>query len=196
MKQIAALFLLAMSLYYIYLGWRVLYTKRPFIVSIGLLVSFVLLINLVLIVREAVRVWQTGSLEGIEIIMLAATIFLGVRCWQLRRSYQLIGLADDFTPALKYALTHNQLNYCEQPGIIELPALPGAIGYQSKDSKKELFFNFKGNFSATTIINVLQQLEQYFATHPLVINKKAAYEMCGLGMISLALSLALLFYEL
>ena len=196
MQQIAALFLLAISFYYIYLGWRVLYTKRPFIVSIGLLVSFALLINLVLIVREAVRVWQTGSLEGIEIIMLAATIFFGVRCWQLRRSYQLIGLADDFTPALKNALTHNQLNYCEQPGIIEVPALPGAIGYQFKSSQKELFFNFKGNFSATTIINVLQQLEQYFATHPLVINKTAAYEMCGLGMISLALSLALLFYEL
>ncbi|MDG6097988.1 hypothetical protein EXU34_11070 [Alteromonas sp. ZYF713] len=194
MKQIAALFLLAMSLYYIYLGWRVLFTKRPFIVSSGLLASFALLINLVLIVREAVRVSQTGSLEGKEIILLAVTIFLGVKCWQLRRSYQVIGLADDFTPALRTALTHNHLNYCEQPGIIKVPALPGAIGYEFKDSKNESSFNFKGSFSATTIINVIQQLEQYFAAHPFTINKKAAYEMCGLGMISLALSLALLFY--
>lgn len=194
MKQIAALFLLAISLYYIYLGWRVLSTKRPFIVSSGLLISFALLINLVLIVREAVRVSQTGSLEGKEIIMLAVTIFFGVKCWQLRRSYQVIGLADDFTPALKNALTHNQLIYCEQPGVIKVPTLPGAIGYQNKDSKKELLFDFKGNFSTTTIINVIQQLEQYFASHPFTINKKAAYEMCGLGMISLALSLVLLFY--
>ena len=194
MKQIAALFLLAVSLYYIYLGWRVLSTRRPFIVSSGLLMSFALLINLVQIVREAVRVSQTGSLEGKEIIMLAVTIFFGVKCWQLRRSYLVIGLADDLTPALKNALTHNQLHYCEQPGIIKVPTLPGAIGYEFKDSKNESSFNFKGSFSATTIVNVLQQLEKYFTTHPFTINKKAAYEMCGLGMISLALSLALLFY--
>ena len=47
MKQIVALFLLAMSLYYIYL---------------------------VQVVREAVRVLQTGSLEGKEIILLAGYI--------------------------------------------------------------------------------------------------------------------------
>ncbi|MAJ70395.1 MAG: hypothetical protein CBB67_021130 [Alteromonadaceae bacterium TMED7] len=194
MKQIAALFLLAMSLYYIYLGWRVLSTKRPFIVSSGLLMSFALLIYLVLIILEAVRFSQTGSLEGQEIIMLAVTIYFGVKCWQLRRTYLAIGLADDFAPALKYALAHNQLNYCEQPGIIKVPAMPGAIEYQSKDSKNESSFNFKGSFSTTTIINVIIQLEQYFASHPFTINKKAAYEMCGLGMISLATSLALLFY--
>ena len=196
MKQIAALFLLAVSLYYIYLGWRVLSTRRPFIVSSGLLMSFALLINLVQIVREAVRISQTGNLEGKEIILLAVTIFVGVKCWQLRRSYQVIGLADDLSPALKNALTNNQLNYCEQPGIIKVPTLPGAIGYEFKDSKKEILFDFKGSFSTTTIINVIQQLEKYFTTHPFTINKKAAYEMCGLGMISLALSLALLFYWL
>ena len=194
MKQIVALFLLAMSLYYIYLGWRGLFTKRPFIVSSSLLMSFALLIYLVQVVREAVRVLQTGSLEGKEIILLAVTIYLGVKCWRQRRSYQVIGMADDFTPALKTALTHNQLDYCEQPGIIKVPALPGAIGYQSKGSKKETLFNFKGSFSATTIINVIQQLEQYFTTHPFVIDKKAAYEICGLGMISLTISLTLLFY--
>ncbi|MFC3201030.1 hypothetical protein ACFOEW_04235 [Alteromonas oceani] len=194
MKQIAALFLLAMSLYYIYLGWRVLSTKRPFIVSSGLLFSFALLINLVLAVREAIRVWQTSSVEGKEIILLALIIYLGAKCWQLRRSYQVIGLADDLSPALKNALAHNQLNYCEQPGIIKVPTLPGAIGYEFKDSKNESSFNFKGSFSATTIINVLQQLEKYFTTHPFTINKKSAYEMCGLGVISLALSLGLLFY--
>ena len=194
MKQIAALFLLAVSLYYIYLGWRVLSTKRPFIVSSGLLMSFTLIIYLVQIVRETVRISQTGNLEGKEIILLAVTIFVGVKCWQLRRSYQVIGLADDLSPALKNALTNNQLNYCEQPGIIKVPALPGAIGYQSKGSKKETLFNFKGSFSTTTIINVLEQLEKYFTTHPFTINKKSAYEMCGLGMISLTISLALLFY--
>ena len=148
MKQIVALFLLAMSLYYIYL---------------------------VQVVREAVRVLQTGSLEGKEIILLAVTIYLGVKCWRQRRSYQVIGMADDFTPALKTALTHNQLNYCEQPGIIKVPALPGAIGYQSKGSKKETLFNFKGSFSTTTIINVLEQLEKYFTTHPFTTNKKAMF---------------------
>ena len=194
MKQIAALFLLAMSLYYIYLGWRVLSTKRPFIVSSGLLISFVLLIYLVQVVWEAMRVWQTSTVEGTEIILLAVTIYFSIKCWQLRRTYLVIGLADDFTPALKSALTHNQLNYCDQPGIIKVPAMPGAIEYQSKDSKNESSFNFKGSFSTTTIINVIIQLEQYFASHPFTINKKAAYEMCGLGMISLATSLALLFY--
>ena len=51
-------------------------------------------------------------------------------------------------------------------------------------------------FSVCIMYSILFTRSNSQFGNAITINKKAAYEMCGLGMISLALSLALLFYWL
>jgi hypothetical protein len=175
-----------MAVFFFYIGFKVIASKKPFFFSSKVLFAFAAISFSPQIIRPFETLFSTSNLSSLSYLTLLMVIVVLGYFWFQMRGYIAIGISNDsFRNSLHYALNQNNINYEEQLSLIKLTSVDAEIEVSVQSWVGTGQITLKKSKDKYLLPTLVSSINEYFASNSFKLNYTTSIFYIVLGVIML-----------